>query len=73
MFHWLARMFTVPRAVRKQLSANPLVGVAKTVVASEVQTALQAAVTKNVSDPTQAALVMTALTAAINSTGVFGS
>ena len=69
--HGLARMFTVPRAVRNQLADNPLAPAIKTILADEMSVAVSSAVANRLTDPTQAAAVNAAIGHAIDMTGVF--
>ncbi len=67
----LARMFTVPKAVRAKLDANPLAPVVKGALADELGTAIHTAVANNVKDPAAAAAIAEALGHAVSSTGIF--
>jgi len=67
----LARMFTIPRAVRQKLNANPLAPVVKTALANELSTVINTTVSQHVSDPQAAAAITAGIGHAVDSTGIF--
>lgn len=67
----LARAFTVPRAVRAKLNANPITAVAKAALKQELGNVIVSTVGKNVSDPAAASAISEALGHVIGKTGIF--
>ena len=70
IFKAIGRMFTVPRATRNALNANPVVQASKAVLLPAVISSLAATVDANISDPTAAALVKAELGSLIQSSGI---
>jgi hypothetical protein len=69
--HGLARAFTIPKATRVKLAANPITPIVQGILASELTTVIESTVSKNVSDPAAASAITDALGHAIGSTGIF--
>lgn len=70
MFKWLARMFTIPAAVRHKIDGNPLVQTFAPAIYADIMTAVDASIAKNISDPTVAAAVKTAIGLALEHVGI---
>jgi hypothetical protein len=70
-FKGLARAFTIPKATRAKLAANPITPIVQGILATELQAAIVSTVNKNVNDPAAASAITDALGHAIGSTGIF--
>lgn len=70
LFRAIARAFTVPRAVRNQLDANPVVQGAKAVLLPGLLNDLADGIDSRVSDPAAAALIKAELGHLIQSSGI---
>lgn len=70
MFKWLARMFTIPKAVRKQIDNNPVVEAIGPTIYADLINSIDTTVSKNISNPVVADALKSALALGLEHAGI---
>ncbi len=70
MFKWLARMFTIPASVRKQIDHNPIVLAYAPTIYNDVMAAVDVTLTKNITNPVLASALKSAIAFALEHAGI---
>lgn len=67
--HGIARAFTVPKAVRQKINANPLAPIVKVALSNELGALIGSAVDHNVSDPSINEAIKNEITSLVSASG----